>query len=88
MVKRKIGSRSMRNYKSFKELLEENELVVGYIFLGIGLALFVLNVSSLLSFLPREYSYIGFDLSVFSSILIIVFAVYIITLKKLSLHDS
>ena len=55
---------------------------LSYVFLGIGLCLFFLNISVMLSFLPQSYSFTAFDISVFSSIIMILFAVYILH------HDS
>jgi hypothetical protein len=55
---------------------------VNLVFLGIGLTLFLMNLSAFLSFLPRDYSEVFFDISIFSSILIIIIATYNLTKHK------
>lgn len=60
----------------------KDEKKISSIFLGVGLTLFFLNISTFLSFLPKEYSYMSFDLSIFSSIIIIIYSVYILEHKK------
>jgi len=71
----------MTRHKTFKSIFSD-EIKISQIFLGVGLTLFLMNISSILSFLPKEYSYLSFDISVFSSILIIVYSVYIIHKHK------
>ena len=66
--------------KKEKTLMEwiSNKRLVAHIFLGVGLVLFLMNITGMLNFLPRQYSYLSFDISVFSSMLVIIFAVYIL----------
>lgn len=59
----------------FEEILKDTK-TINLAFLGAGLMLFLLNISSFLAFLPKEYSFTAFDISVFSSILLILIAVY------------
>ncbi len=54
---------------------------INAVFLGIGLCLFLVNISSFLVYLPVDYSEVAFDISVFSSMIIILVAVY-------NLHDK
>ena len=61
--------------KEFEKALGDNK-TVSTIFLGIGLCLFLLNVTSMLSFLPNNYSFEAFYISIFSSMVIILFATY------------
>lgn len=55
---------------------------INSVFLGIGLTLFLVNISSFLAYLPSEYSELAFDISVFSSMIIILVAVYNLHEKK------
>ncbi|MCA9459815.1 MAG: hypothetical protein KC550_04675 [Nanoarchaeota archaeon] len=61
--------------KDFEKSLGSKK-TISYVFLGIGLCLFFLNISVMLSFLPQTYSFTAFDISVFSSIIMVLFAVY------------
>ncbi len=63
--------------KDFNEALGTVR-TVSYVFLGVGLSLFLLNISSFLAFLPSRYSAVAFDLSVFSSMIIVIYSVYIL----------
>jgi hypothetical protein len=67
-------------YKSFSHLIEKEWRAISYVFLGIGLILFLLNISSLLGLTITlgavEYSYLSFDASVFASVLLILYVVY------------
>jgi hypothetical protein len=67
-------------YKSISHLVEKEWRAISYVFLGVGLVLFVLNISSMLgltlTFGAIEYSYLSFDASVFASILLILYVVY------------
>ena len=68
--------------ESLASLLKNNKNAVSYIFLGIGLTLFMLNISTLLSFtLPGKYAFTPFDLSTFGSMIIIIAATYMIHYK-------
>jgi len=68
--------------ESFVELILENKDLISYIFLGIGLILFMLNIASLLSFtIPGTYAFTPFDLSTFGSMIIIISATYMIHYK-------
>ena len=65
--------------KSFMQKFEHalgGKKVINIVFLGVGLTLFLLNISGILSFLPRSYNITAFDVSVFSSIVIIIYATY------------
>lgn len=55
---------------------------VSLIFLGIGLVMFLLNISGLLAFLPKSYSFSAFNISVFSSMLIIIYSTYVLNSEK------
>lgn len=59
-----------------------NKKKVSYVFLGIGLTLFLLNISGMLSSLPFSYNFTAFDISVFSSMLIVLYSTYIIHHEK------
>jgi len=65
-----------KNYKSTLEIIKKNKKNVNYIFLGVGLTLFVLNLSSFISFVNKVYQYTTFDISVFGAMIIILLAVY------------
>lgn len=65
----------MVHSKSFKSLIQDQK-TVNLVFLGVGLILFMLNVSTLLAYLPVTYSYTLFNISVFSSMIVILVAVY------------
>ena len=61
--------------KEFEKALGSKK-TINLVFLGIGLTLFVINVSSMLAFLPSSYNSTAFVISVFSSIIIILVAVW------------
>jgi phosphate starvation-inducible membrane PsiE len=65
--------------EDFREIIKDRK-IVSLVFLGIGLALFLINISSFLAYTPMivNYDELAFNISVFSSILIIVYAVYIL----------
>ncbi len=67
----------MKHIKENKSIFAD-EKIISQVFLGIGLMLFLINISSFLSYLPYDYSYLSFDISIFSSILIIVYSVYVL----------
>lgn len=69
-------------YDMQKEKFSPNLKSVSLIFLGVGLTMFMLNITSMLVFLPVEYSYIAFDISSFASIMLILFPVYYLTNLK------
>lgn len=62
--------------------LEKEWKAVSYVFLGVFLLLFGLNLSAMLSFLPMNYSTLAFNISVFSAVLAIVYIVYTLHEKK------
>jgi hypothetical protein len=62
--------------------LEKEWKAVSYVFLGVFLLLFAINLSAMLSFLPVNYSAMAFNISVFASVLAIVYIVYILHEKK------
>ena len=67
-------------YKNMTHLIEREWRAISYVFLGVGLVLFLLNISSLLgltlTFGAIEYSYLDFDASVLASMLLILYVVY------------
>lgn len=65
-----------------KKSVFHDKKIISYVFLGVGFTLFLLNVSGLLSFMPGKYNVTAYDISVFSSIIIIVYAVYVIHNEK------
>lgn len=73
-------------YKSVSHLLKKEWKAVSYVFLGVGLVLFLLNISTLLGLTITigaiEYSELNFDISVFSSIMLILYVVYSISTKS------
>lgn len=64
--------------KSFVPSAYRDEKKVSYVFLGVGLSLFILNVAAMMSFNPAKYSYYAFDISVFASMMIVIYTVYIL----------
>lgn len=68
-------------YRDFEKALGTHK-TISLVFLGVGLTLFFLNISTMLSYLPLKYSEIAFDLSVFSSMLIIIYATYNLHMDK------
>ena len=66
----------------FKDFIIKNEERVSYVFLGVGLTIFVLNIASLLTGLELEYKKNEFGISIFLSIVLIVYTVKILTNKK------
>lgn len=68
MVKQKKGS--------LEKFFEEKWEAISYIFMGIGLMIFSMNITFMLSFLPNTYSTLYFNLSIFSSILLILYVLY------------
>ncbi|MEC8220782.1 MAG: hypothetical protein VX028_01810 [Nanoarchaeota archaeon] len=71
----------MTKINSLSKTLGGNKKI-NAVFLGIGLTIFLINISSFLTYLPVEYSEIAFDISVFSSMIIILVAVYNLHEKK------
>lgn len=55
---------------------------ISLVFLGVGLVMFLLNISGMLAYLPDSYSHSAFNISVFSSMLIIIYATYVLTAEK------
>ncbi|MFW5704768.1 MAG: hypothetical protein ACOCXG_02895 [Nanoarchaeota archaeon] len=67
----------------FFELIRQNKRNMALIFLGVGLTLFALNISSLLSFyLLNKYDYANFDISTFGSMLIVILSTYLAVKHK------
>ena len=77
-AKKKASHRSVSHHEHTD--IKMNNKTISYIFLGVGITIFVLNLASLLSFMPSSYSVIAFDVSVFASIIIILFSVYHMTI--------
>jgi len=73
-------------YKDLSYLLKKEWKAVSYVFLGVGLILFLLNITSLLgltiTFGAINYSELGFDASTFSSVLLILYVVYSLSTKS------
>ena len=65
-----------KNHKNLKEVIKYNKMNLNYIFLGVGLTLFITNITSLISFVNSAYSFSAFNVSIFSAILIIIMSVY------------
>lgn len=67
----------------FATLLRRNKTFINYIFLGVGLSLFVVNIAAFMSFVhTMDYSKFLFNTSVFASMLIVLFSVYNVTVNK------
>lgn len=67
--------------KSFCERFEHaigGKKTVSFVFLGIGLTLFLLNVSGILAYLPKSYNITLFDISIFSSMILIIYSTYVL----------
>lgn len=62
--------------KSTLEQVFHDKKTISYVFLGVGLVLFVMNLTSLITTGTVSYSKALFNVSVFSSMIIILFAVY------------
>ncbi len=61
----------------FLELIEKYKSSTNYIFLGVGLCLFAINISTFMSFIKTpDYSMVWFSLAILSSVLIILLSVY------------
>jgi len=70
-------------FSEFATLIRRNKTFVNYIFLGVGLTLFLINITAFMSFVhTMDYSKFLFNTSVFGSIFIALVAVYNITAKK------
>ena len=62
------------------KLIEENQKKANYVFLGIGVTLFVMNVTAFISFVKdMTYDFMFFNTAIFSSIIIVLISVYYIT---------
>lgn len=61
---------------SFEQLVSKNVKGINYIFLGVGLTIFIMNITAFLSFVKGPYDYFFFDLSVLCSVLIVLVATY------------
>jgi hypothetical protein len=68
-------------YRDFEKALG-TQRTISLVFLGVGLTLFFLNISTMLSYLPVKYSEIAFDMSIFASMLIIIYATYNLHMNK------
>lgn len=68
--------RTKEKGKKIQEVLEGNIKNTNYIFLGVGLTMFIMNVTAFLSFVDGVYSYLFFDLSILSSMIIIIITCY------------
>jgi hypothetical protein len=68
----------MKKKESFLPQEFENIKNISLVFLGIGLTMFVLNITSYLSFLPAEFNVYLFYTSLISSAFIIGFSSYLL----------
>lgn len=75
-----------KEYSNLGQLLKKEWNSISFVFLGVGLVLFLLNLTAMLgltmTFGAFEYSYLGFDASIFSSILLILYVVYSLSTKS------
>ncbi|MFW6285696.1 MAG: hypothetical protein ACOC16_00835 [Nanoarchaeota archaeon] len=70
----------MAKDQSMTEIIVKNHKKTNYIFLGIGLTLFVMNITAFISFVKDvSYDYMFFNTAIFSSIIIILMTVHYIT---------
>ena len=70
-------------FHEFGQLLRQNKTFINYIFLGVGLALFFINLVVFMSFVDTlNYSKYLFNISVFASIFIILVTVYNVTMNN------
>jgi hypothetical protein len=77
ITKRSYKSEAHRvtNGKEFLPDLKEVSLV----FLGVGLTMFLLNITAMLVFIPEQYSFVAFDIAIFASIILILIPIYYLT---------
>ena len=68
--------------KSLIPSVFRDERKVSFVFLGVGLSLFILNISAMMSFNPVKYSYYAFDISVFASMTIVIYTAYVLHNNK------
>lgn len=70
-----------KNSNDLVKLINDHEEGIGYTFLGVGLVMFLLNISQFLSTVPvtMPQSWVGPDLSLFASILLIILSVFFLT---------
>lgn len=65
--------------KSVLDSVFGNAKEVGYIFLGVGLLIYVMNLATFMTFVQTQvYPYTAFNVSVFASVLVILYSVYLI----------
>lgn len=69
-------------FNELSSLLHKRYKEVSYTLLGVGLCIFALNISAMLSVLPMMYDELAFNVSVFGSILMVVYIVYSLHEKK------
>lgn len=70
----------MTKSNNIKSLLEKNHKKTNFVFLGIGLTLFVMNITTLISFVKdMNYNFMLFNVAIFSSMIIVLMSVYYIT---------
>lgn len=69
-------------YMTKQKSVFQDKKVISYVFLGVGFSLFLLNISGLLSFMPGKYNVSAFDISVLSSMIIIIYSTYVIHNEK------
>ena len=65
-----------KSYKNLIHFLVEEHTNVVYAFMIVGIVIFLLNITAMLNYPIVKYSYIFFNLSIFSSMLLILFGVY------------
>lgn len=62
------------------KILEKNHKRINYVFIGIGLTLFVMNVTAFISFVKDlNYDFMFFNTAIFSSMILVLIAVYYTT---------
>ena len=72
-------AKTKKKDRSFLEFIEEHPRDVNLVFLGVGLIMLGMNLSSFLLHVPMDYPYFWFNLSVFGSLLIVLLTTYNLT---------
>jgi hypothetical protein len=72
--------KNKRNKGSVGKILEKNHKRINYVFIGIGLTLFVMNITAFISYVKDlNYDFIFFNTAIFSSMILVLIAVYYTT---------
>lgn len=73
----------MAKASNIKKILEKNHKRTNFVFLGIGLTLFVMNLTAFISFVKdMNYNFIMYNTAIFSSMIVVLMAVYYMTEVK------